>query len=75
MLAHHRFPQLYGVLVAGTDDPDYAPQQRTVRAACVSAGVTVSWVELPGGHSWAVWGPGLAIGLDRMSGRLGLERE
>jgi S-formylglutathione hydrolase FrmB len=74
VLKHRRFPQLSGVLVAGTDDGQYAPQQRAVRAACQHAGITVDWVELPGGHSWAVWGPGLATGLDRITGRLGLEQ-
>jgi enterochelin esterase-like enzyme len=66
---------VFGVLVAGTDDRDYLPQQREVRRACQSAGMTVEWVELPGGHNWAVWGPGLATGLDRITGRLGLDKE
>jgi S-formylglutathione hydrolase FrmB len=74
VLRHKRFPQVFGVLVAGTEDGDYAPQQREVRAACASAGMTVEWVELPGGHNWAVWAPGLATGLDRITGRLGLEQ-
>ncbi len=74
VLKHRRFPQVFGVLVAGAEDRDYLPQQRAVRAACGSAGMTVVWVELPGGHNWAVWGPGLATGLDRITGRLGLEQ-
>jgi len=74
VLRHRRFPQVFGVLVAGREDRQYLPQQRAVRAACVAAGMTVAWVELPGGHSWAVWGPGLATGLDRITGRLGLEQ-
>jgi enterochelin esterase-like enzyme len=45
------------------------------RAACERAVMRVEWVELPGGHTWAVWGPGLAIGLDRIAGRLGWERK
>jgi hypothetical protein len=48
VLKHRRFPQLFGVLVAGTGDGQYAPQQRAVRAACQQAGITVDWVELPG---------------------------
>jgi enterochelin esterase-like enzyme len=74
VLRHKRFPRLYGVIVAGRDDHAYLPQQRAVRAACATAGMTVAWVELPGGHNWSVWGPGLATGLDRITGRLGLEQ-
>jgi S-formylglutathione hydrolase FrmB len=74
VLKRKRFPQVYGVVVAGTGDRDYLPQQREVHKACRAAGMTVEWVELPGGHNWAVWGPGLATGLDRIAGRLGLER-
>jgi len=74
VLGRKRFPQVFGVLVAGTDDEEYLPQQHAVRRACEAAGMTVVWVELPGGHSWAVWGPGLATGLDRITGRLGLEQ-
>jgi len=75
VLAHTRLPNVFGVLVAGLSDQRYLPQQLAVRAACESAGMTVAWVELPGGHTWAVWGPGLAIGLDRIASRLGLEQK
>jgi enterochelin esterase-like enzyme len=74
VLRHTRLPQVHGVLVAGTQDRQYLPQQRAVRAACRSAGMTVEWIELPGGHTWSVWGPGLATGLDRITGHLGLEQ-
>jgi S-formylglutathione hydrolase FrmB len=75
VLQHRRLPRLFGVLVAGLADRRYLPQQRAVRGACESAGMTVEWAELPGGHTWAVWGPGLALGLDRIAGRLGLEQK
>jgi enterochelin esterase-like enzyme len=74
VLRHRRFPGVSGVIVAGRDDDVYLPQQRVVRAACEAAGMTVAWVVLPGGHNWSVWGPGLATGLDRITGRLGLEQ-
>jgi enterochelin esterase-like enzyme len=74
ILRSNRFPGTFAVLVAGRDDSEYGPQQRTIRAACDVAGMRVAWLELPGGHSWAVWGPGFAQGLDRIAGRLGLEQ-
>lgn len=74
ILAAKRFPHSFAVIVAGDHDADYLPQQRVVRKACESAGMKVTWVELPGGHTWGVWGPGLVRGLDLIAGRLGLER-
>lgn len=71
-LATHRFPGTQAVLVAGRDDTEYGPQQRTVRVACTAAGMQVTWLELPGGHSWAVWGAGFAAALNRIANRLGL---
>jgi enterochelin esterase-like enzyme len=74
VLSRTRFPQLYGVLVAGDRDRVYAPQQRAVRAACAAAGMPVDFVVLPGGHSWTVWRAGLATGLERITPRLRLAR-
>jgi S-formylglutathione hydrolase FrmB len=32
----------------------------------------VTWMELPGGHSWQVWKPGLEKNLPWLADRLGL---
>ncbi len=72
ILGRRRFPDSVGFFAVGRDDGEYLPQQRAVAQACRAAGMRVDAVELPGGHSWAVWGPGLVRGLDAISGRLGL---
>ncbi|MGK5626860.1 alpha/beta hydrolase [Streptomyces sp. URMC 123] len=64
VLARTRFPDTAGVFVAGADDRSSATEQRTVHEACRKAGMRVSFVTLPGGHSWQVWRPGLQTQLD-----------
>lgn len=59
-----KFPELHGVVVAGSDDGTYRPQQRKVFAACQAADMNVVYEELPGGHGWQVWRPGLERNLD-----------
>jgi enterochelin esterase-like enzyme len=59
-----KFPELHGLVVAGSDDGTYRPQQRKVHAACESADMHVAYKELPGGHGWQVWRPGLERNLD-----------
>jgi enterochelin esterase-like enzyme len=72
ILNHERFPDTVMLLVAGHDDQVYGPQQRTVRAACEKAGMSVQWWELPGGHNWQVWGAGLVVALPRLGARMGI---
>ncbi|WP_426513681.1 alpha/beta hydrolase [Dactylosporangium sp. McL0621] len=72
ILAGQRFAGSEALLVSGLDDAEYGPQQRLVRAACERAGMTVRWWELPGGHSWQVWGAGLVAGLPRLAVRMGI---
>jgi S-formylglutathione hydrolase FrmB len=71
-LATTRYPATHGVIISGKDDADYGPQQRRVFDACRAAGMQVSWMELPGGHTWAVWGPALEKSLPWLGTRLGL---
>jgi S-formylglutathione hydrolase FrmB len=55
-----KFPETNAVIVAGTDDEVYRPQQESVYAACKAADMnSVSFELLPGGHGWQVWRPGL----------------
>ncbi|WP_372405847.1 alpha/beta hydrolase [Streptomyces luteireticuli] len=59
VMARERFPDTRAAFIAGRSDSTYGPQQRKVYEAAVAAGMKAEWVELPGGHSWQVWRPGL----------------
>ena len=72
LLASRRFPGTAGVFVVGADDHEYAPGVHTLYAAAQQAGMDVHLVELPGGHSFAVWSAGLAGQVDWLSRRVGL---
>lgn len=74
VLADGRAPTqlLAGFLVAGAQDERYRPAARRVRAALRRADVDVRYVELPGGHSWRVWEPGLRRALPFLAARGGL---
>ncbi|WP_330273444.1 alpha/beta hydrolase-fold protein [Lentzea sp. NBC_00516] len=74
ILAKHQFPQLSGVIVAGKDDGQYRPAGIEVYEACRRAGMDVQWKELPGGHDWNVWRPGLYGTLPWLAQRTGLVR-
>jgi enterochelin esterase-like enzyme len=74
ILAKQRFPQLAGVIVAGKDDGVYRPAAAEVFEACRKAGMDVLWKELPGGHDWNVWRPGLYSSLPWLAQRTGLVR-
>lgn len=74
VLADGRAPTrgLAGFVVAGAHDERYRPAARRVHAALRRAAVDVRYVELPGGHSWRVWGPGLRRALPFLAVRGGL---
>ncbi|MCO7221936.1 esterase family protein [Klenkia sp. PcliD-1-E] len=72
LLAAHRYPQLSAYLVVGQGDDHYRPEQDEVVAALKKAGVSVTSTELPGGHSWDVWGPGLQGALPWLAQHTGL---
>lgn len=72
VLATRTFPGTAGYLVAGLDDAEYRPQAGRVLAACRAAGMDVQLTELPGGHTWQVWGPGLEGALPWLGTRLGI---
>jgi S-formylglutathione hydrolase FrmB len=71
-LAARRYPELSAYLVVGQGDDDYRPQTEEVSAALLAAGVTVTSLELPGGHDWDVWGTGLQGALPWLTARTGL---
>lgn len=72
VLASHPFPHLAATVVVGRDDTLFRPQAQRVAAALRAAGVPVRYVELPGGHSWWVWSPGLQQSLPWLAQRMGL---
>lgn len=74
ILARQRFPHTAGVIVAGRDDSLYRPAEAEVFEACRKAGMDVQWKELPGGHDWNVWRPGLYSSLPWLAQRTGLVR-
>jgi enterochelin esterase-like enzyme len=74
ILAARRFPDTEGVVVAGQGDVYYRDEDRKVYEACQRAGMDVRWTELPGGHDWNVWRPGLYDSLPWLARRTGLAR-
>ncbi|MGW4481353.1 alpha/beta hydrolase [Rhodococcus triatomae] len=72
LMAKRQYPDSAGVFVVGSDDHDYAPGVHTLYQAARQAGMDVHLVELPGGHSFAVWSAGLAGQVDWLSKRMGL---
>ncbi|MGH4030175.1 alpha/beta hydrolase [Actinomycetota bacterium Odt1-20B] len=72
VMARKSFPDTAGVFVAGEDDSVYGPQAKKVYAAAQKAGMKVELVELPGGHSWQVWRPGLEKNLPWLGKHTGL---
>lgn len=74
ILARERFPRTAGVIVAGRDDTLYRRANAEVFEACRAAGMDVRWKELPGGHDWNVWRPGLYDSLPWLASRTGLSR-
>jgi S-formylglutathione hydrolase FrmB len=72
VLAHTRFPRSAGVFVGGANDPVYTPQQRKMYLAARRAGMQVTFMELPGGHSWRVWRAGLERNVAWLASRLGI---
>ncbi|MGI5505741.1 alpha/beta hydrolase [Lentzea sp. CA-135723] len=74
ILAREKFPRTAGVIVAGKDDAQYRPADAEVFEACRKAGMDVQWKELPGGHDWNVWRPGLYSSLPWLAQRTGLVR-
>ncbi len=72
VLAHTRFPREAGVFVGGLNDTVYTPQQRTMYLAARHAGMQVTFMELPGGHSWRVWRGGLERNVAWLAAQLGI---
>lgn len=74
VLARERFPHTAGVIVTGRDDALYHQAGVEVFQATRQAGMDVRWRDLPGGHDWTVWRPGLHDSLPWLAARTGLTR-
>ncbi|MFD9905932.1 alpha/beta hydrolase [Streptomyces sp. NPDC059063] len=72
VMARESFPDTAGVFVAGTDDSTYRPQALTAYAAAKKARMKAELMQLPGGHSWQVWRPGLQKNLPWLASHTGL---
>jgi len=71
LLAAHQYPQLGAYVVVGKDDDDYRPQAQELITALEASGASVTSTQLPGGHSWDVWGPGFEGALPWLTQRMG----
>lgn len=71
LLAAHRYPDLGAYVVVGKDDDNYRPQADELVNALKKAGASVTSTQLPGGHSWDVWGPGFEGALPWLTQRMG----
>lgn len=74
IMKQRKFPDTAGRIVVGKGDRTYYPQLKQVLAACEAAGMTMTWLELPGGHTWQVWAPGLEQSLDWLAAQTRLVR-
>ncbi|MDI9896382.1 alpha/beta hydrolase-fold protein [Rhodococcus sp. IEGM 1381] len=72
LLKSRRYPDSAGIFVVGADDEDYKPGQQEMYDAAKAAGMDVQYVEVPGGHSFAVWSEGLRRELPWLATRTGL---
>lgn len=72
ILARQRFPEVAGQFVAGASDSRFRPQTEQMYRAALAAGMRVEMHLLPGGHSWAVWGPAFSELLPWLAARTGL---
>lgn len=71
-LTRERPEGLAGLFIAGDEDVSAVGDLTELDRLARAAGVDSSCRELPGGHTWEVWGPGFAGSLDWLGERLGL---
>lgn len=70
VLQRTRFPDTSAVFAAGAQDATYGPQTRTVYRAALAAGMTATYLDLPGGHNSPFWASALAASTDWLGHRL-----
>lgn len=72
LMAKNKYLGVGGYFVVGAGDDEYREGLRTVYQAAQASGMTVSFNEVPGSHSFAVWSKGLADSLPFLAQRMGL---
>lgn len=72
LLKKRTYPDSAGAFVVGAEDNDYRPGQQAMYDAAKAAGMDVRYLEVPGGHSFAVWSEGLRQELPWLMQRVGL---
>lgn len=74
VMARTRFPDTAASFVVGAGDHEYGPQQTTVYAAALAAGMKARAGTLPGGHDWTVFRTALAQNIPWLAQQTGLIR-
>lgn len=72
LLKARKYPNSAGAFVVGAEDNDYRPGQQAMYDAAKAAGMDVRYLEVPGGHSFAVWSEGLKQELPWLMQKVGL---
>ncbi len=72
VMARTRFPDSAGVVAVGADDTVYRPEAQKVAAAATAAGMTINYLEVPGGHTFDVWAAEFRAAVPWLMPRLGL---
>lgn len=72
VLGRKRFTATAGMIVVGRDDGPFRPQAKRVAAATRAAGMTVRYLEVPGGHGWSVWAHALPLAMPFLGQRVGI---
>lgn len=72
IMASRSFPNTAGRFVVGADDHTFRDDLHKVYEAAQQAGMTVTFDEVPGGHSYRVWSVALRESMDWLGNRLGL---
>ena len=56
LLAAQQYPNTSGVIGVGADDADFRPQAQKILAGAHAAGIDTKYIEVPGAHTFDVWG-------------------
>lgn len=70
IMASKKFPNTAGRFVVGENDSTFRDDLRKVYEAARAAGMTVTFDEVPGGHSYEVWSVALRDSMDWLGTRL-----
>jgi S-formylglutathione hydrolase FrmB len=72
LLTSRTYAESAGMFVVGSSDDEYRDGQQKMAAAAKGAGMAVVYLEVKGGHSFAVWTAALRDSMDWLAARLGI---